>query len=131
MCRWRRLNMLRYVIYSLALIWLSGGLVAAQEFEQEPIRYSKTQPENCVSRLFERINAGEVKLAYEGHFGYLRSLLAELEVPVSSQMLVFSKTSLQRHRISARTPRALYFGDDVYVGFCQQGDVLEISAVDP
>jgi hypothetical protein len=43
---------------------------------------------------------------------------------------VFSKTSLQLRRISPRTPRALYFNDDVYVGFCQSGDVLEISAVD-
>ena len=46
-------------------------------------------------------------------------------------MLVFSKTSLQRHRIAPRTPRAIYFSDDVYVGCCQDGDVLEISAVDP
>src|SRR5207244_2703749 len=41
------------------------------------------------------------------------------------------KTSLQRQRISPRTPRALYFSDDVYVGYCQGGDVLEVSAVDP
>jgi hypothetical protein len=46
-------------------------------------------------------------------------------------MLVFSKTSLQRHRIGPRTPRAIYFNDDVYVGFCRRGDVLEISAADP
>jgi len=46
-------------------------------------------------------------------------------------MLVFSKTSLQRHRISPRTPRAIYFNDDVYVGYCRSGEVLEISAVDP
>jgi hypothetical protein len=37
---------------------------------------------------------------------------------------------LQRYRISPRTPRALYFNDDVYVGFCQDGDLLEVSAVD-
>jgi hypothetical protein len=103
----------------------------AQEFEQEPIRYSRTQPANCVSRLIERIDAGEASLNHEEHFGYLRSLLAELNVPASSQMLVFSKTSLQRHRIAPSTPRALYFNDEVYIGFCQQGDVLEISAVDP
>jgi hypothetical protein len=46
-------------------------------------------------------------------------------------MLVFSKTSLQRHRIAPHTPRAVYFNDDVYVGFCQNGDVLEVSAADP
>ncbi|MCP4174450.1 MAG: hypothetical protein GY758_27180, partial [Fuerstiella sp.] len=47
------------------------------------------------------------------------------------QMLVFSKTSLQLRRITPRTPRAIYFADDIYVGYCQSGDVLEISAVDP
>jgi hypothetical protein len=57
--------------------------------------------------------------------------LAELEVPSSSQTLVFSKTSLQLHRISPRRPRALYFNDDVYVGYCQRGDVLELAATDP
>ena len=125
--------MLGYGIRSFLWIWLCSSLVgraASQEFEQEPIRYSQTQPENCVSELMERIEAGGVKLAHDDHFGYLRSLLTELKVPVSSQMLVFSKTSLQRQRISPRTPRALYFNDEVYVGYCQQGDVLEISSAD-
>jgi hypothetical protein len=83
-----------------------------------------------VSRLIERVKTFETKLTHEDRFGYLRSLLAELNVPTESQMLVFTKTSLQRQRISPRTPRALYFNDDVYVGFCQDGDLLEISAVD-
>ena len=103
----------------------------AQEFEQEPIRYSQAKPDNRVSRLIDSVAAGEAKLKHEEHFGYLRSLLSALDVPTDSQMLVFSKTSLQRHRIAPRTPRALYFNDEVYIGFCQQGDVLEISAVDP
>ncbi|MFO0846410.1 MAG: hypothetical protein U0797_29255, partial [Gemmataceae bacterium] len=75
--------------------------------------------------------AGQAKLSYDETGGYLASLLRELGVPVSSQTLVFSKTSLQRHRIAPRTPRALYFNDDVYVGYCKAGDVLEVSAVDP
>src|SRR5262245_14665028 len=126
----RRQAILRLTVLS----WLCCGVLSfagGQEFEQEPIQYSLSQPDNRVSRLIERIGAGGVTLAHEPRFGYLRALLSELNVPVSSQMLVFSKTSLQRHRISPRTPRALYFSDDVYVGFCQQGDVLEISAVDP
>jgi len=125
---------LQYTMNLAVIVSLCGCASAAalaQEFEQEPIRYSQSQPDNRVSRLIERFNAGESKLTHEAHFGYLRLLLAELDVPISSQMLVFSKTSLQRHRIAPRTPRALYFTDDVYVGFCQQGDVLEISAVDP
>ncbi|MCA9228984.1 MAG: hypothetical protein KDA47_25380, partial [Planctomycetales bacterium] len=39
-------------------------------------------------------------------------------------------TSFQAERIAPETPRALYFNDDVYVGFCQNGDVLEVSASD-
>ena len=51
-------------------------------------------------------------------------------MPESSQVLVFSKTSLQRERISPKTPRAIYFNDDVMVGFCLRGQVIEISAAD-
>ncbi len=87
-------------------------------------------PDNCVSKLAARLTAGELRLEYDQHVGYLAALLKALDVPVESQMLVFSKTSLQRHRISPRTPRAIYFNDDVYVGYCKSGDVLEISAVD-
>ena len=28
-------------------------------------------------------------------------------------------------------PRAVYFNDDVYVGFCRSGEVLEVAAIDP
>jgi hypothetical protein len=113
-------------------IWVLAGVPAGgQEFEQAPILYSQSTPNNPVSRLIDRIKAGEKKLAYEEHFGYLRSLLQELNVPVSSQVLVFSKTSLQRNRISPETPRSIYFNDDVSVGFCQNGDVLEVTADDP
>ena len=33
------------------------------------------------------------------------------------QMLVFSKTSMQRERISPRNPRSLFYNDDVYLGY--------------
>jgi hypothetical protein len=103
----------------------------ADDFDREPISYGTATPDNRVSRLFDQIAAGQKQLAYESDLGFVKSLLAELEVPLSSQMLVFSKTSMQRHRISPETPRALYFNDDVYVGYCQQGDVIEIAAADP
>jgi hypothetical protein len=110
---------------------LAGVPSLAQDFEQAPILYSQAKPENRVSKLIDRVNSGQTKLEYDQQTGYLRSLLKELDVPLSSQVLVFSKTSLQRHRISPRSPRALFFNDDTYVGFCQVGDVLEISTADP
>jgi hypothetical protein len=115
----------------LAAVFALGSAAWGQDFDSAPIHYSKSTPHNTVSRLQERLAAGEAGLKYEEGLGYLRSLLNELGVSQSSQTLVFSKTSLQRHRIAPRTPRALYFSDDVYVGFCRDGDVLEISAADP
>jgi hypothetical protein len=116
------------------LLMVSNRVEAFQsidEFEKEPILYSKSTPENRVSALQAQIEKGELSLARTPEHGYLSALLEALKVPVESQTLVFSKTSLQMRRISPRTPRAIYFNDDVYVGFCQSGDVLEISAVDP
>ena len=103
---------------------------AVDEFEKEPILYSKSTPGNRVQELKVAIESGQKTLQKTPEFGYLPDLLKALEIPVESQTLVFSKTSLQMRRISPRTPRAIYFNDDVYVGFCQSGDVLEISAVD-
>ncbi len=115
----------------LTFLCTSVAFSAADDFDRAPINYTQSTPDNIVSRLQQRIDNGEAKLQFEPHFGYLKSFLKELNVPTSSQTLVFSKTSLQRQKISPRTPRSLYFNDEVYVGFCQNGEVLEISAVDP
>jgi len=110
---------------------MSTPCLAIDENERPPIEYSVSSPDNSVSRLQARLERGDALLAYNEERGYLDSLLEALSVPKESQLLVFSKTSLQRHRISPRSPRAIYFNDDVYVGFCRSGDVLEISAADP
>jgi hypothetical protein len=109
---------------------LGGSYV--MEFERGPIHYNQPGERDPVARLQKRLDSGEVKLTFDPNGrGYLGSLLEALHIPVSSQMLVFSKTSLQLHKIAPETPRALYFNDDAYVGFVQRGDVLELSAVDP
>jgi hypothetical protein len=117
------------------VVFLAAALAGLQargaDIEREPISYSTAPTRNAVARLQQRLSAGQVRLDYDDKVGYLRSLLRELNVPVSSQTLVFSKTSLQRERIKPATPRAVYFGDDAYVGFCQNGVVLEVTAVDP
>jgi hypothetical protein len=113
------------------LLLVSPRLEATDDFEREPINYSQAQPDNLVSRLQARIDAGQAQPVFQKKMGYLPWLLKELQVPESSQMLVFSKTSLQRNRIAPKTPRAVYFRDDVYVGYCQHGHVMEVTAVDP
>jgi hypothetical protein len=121
--------MKRFLAIAAALFFVVTA--EAADIDGAPIYYSTAPENNAVARLVKKLDTGEVALKSEPKFGYIRELLKALNVPESSQTLVFSKTSLQRSRIGPRTPRALYFNDDIYVGFCQNGDVLEVSAVDP
>lgn len=109
---------------------VSDSFAQQGNFEREPINYLDAEVNDPVAQLSKKLESGETTLRYDDQFGYLQSVLEALDVPVSSQTLVFSKTSLQLHRISPRRPRALYFNDDVYVGYCQNGDVLEFAATD-
>lgn len=101
------------------------------EFERSPINYHTADVSDPVAQLARQVEAGKQSLTYDDKVGYLKSVLEALQVPISSQMLVFSKTSLQQSRISPHRPRAIYFNDDVYVGYCQNGDVIELAATDP
>lgn len=113
-----------------ASVLLSSVAHATDIFEQEPILYGETEAENAVSRLQSAMDAESVALEYDDRFGYLTSLLEALSIPHESQVLVFSKTSLQQRYITPETPRAIYFNDDVYVGSVIHGDVLEVSVAD-
>ena len=64
-------------------------------YEEAPINYSLAVPENVISKLQTKLDAGEQKLQFENTRGYLKSLLETLEIPPSSQVLSFSRTSLQ------------------------------------
>jgi hypothetical protein len=107
------------------------GATHLMPFDEGTINYSKAQDTSPVARLQERLDRGTARLVHDERFGYLPALLGALKIQTNSQMLVFSKTSFQRERIAPRTPRAIYFNDDVYVGFVQGSSMLEISAVDP
>ena len=51
-------------------------------------------------------------------------------VPEASQVLVFSKTSLQHRLISPSNPRAIYFNDNCYIGYVP-GGLIEYGDADP
>lgn len=103
----------------------------SDDSDHPAIGYETAQPRDEVARLQERLDRGEVTLKRDPVRGYLPAVLRELRVPVSSQTLVFSKTSLHRDYISPRTPRALYFNDETYVGWIRHAPLLELAAVDP
>ncbi len=100
--------------------------------DHKAIQYPDGPADDPVARLQKKIDRGEVKLEFDSNrWGYLRSLLKNLGVNVDSQMLVFSKTSFQGTRISPQKPRALYFNDNVAIGYVQGSDVMEMIGLDP
>jgi hypothetical protein len=123
------------ILFKLLLILACaapGTALAQDAFEALPISYSETAPDNPIEGLRTALESGAATRAPEEEGGgYLRPLLKLLGIPESSQVLVFSKTSLQINNISPAAPRAIYFNDDVYIGSVQHSDVLEISAADP
>jgi hypothetical protein len=95
------------------------------------IQYA-TPASDSIARLEKQLGSGKAKLDYAPNgLGYLPAVLKQLNIDIDSQVLVFSRTSIQTSHISPRTPRAIYFNDDTAVGFVQNGDVLELSAIDP
>ncbi|MEZ5402745.1 MAG: hypothetical protein R2729_23925 [Bryobacteraceae bacterium] len=107
---------------------LSGSFL--MPLEDDAIRYPTVTRNDPVGRLQTRLDNGEAKLEWREPNGYLLSVLENLGIRVSSQTLVFSKTSFQQNLIAPAAPRALYFNDDVYIGWVKHGDVVEVSAVD-
>ena len=104
------------------------------------LHYERVPADNPVALLQKKLDSGEVKLQFVPGQGYLASLLKALAIDVSSQTLVYSKTSLQKGSITAATPRAVYFNTDTYVGYVQgrnqdtsgrpDATVLEIATLD-
>ena len=97
------------------------------------IHYNQGPFDDPVSHLARELVSGKTTLEYrDGALGYLPSLAGTpAHQPSTPQALVFSKTSFQSARISPHNPRAVYFADDVAVGFVRGGDVLELAGVDP
>jgi hypothetical protein len=123
----------------LLLIPVAGyALLRVQSSKTPPTASSTPAPvkktdynDDAVAELQRRLDSGAASLTYEPGRGYVRSLLKNLNIPESSQSLVFSKSSFQLDHISPQNPRALYFNDDVYVGYVPTGELLEIAAIDP
>ncbi len=99
--------------------------------EDDSINYQAPPKNDPIALLQHEIDSGQTKLKFQGESGYLFSVLKALKIPISSQTLVFSRTSFQQHIISPDNPRALYFNDEVYIGWVRGGELIEISSVDP
>ena len=115
----------------------SAAIVLSAQFDDSPfdldhpaIAYSTRLTTNVADALNARALAGQVSLPYDDTTGYLKPVLDALNVSVDSQIVVFSKTSLQSQIIQPRNPRVIYFNDSVAVAWVR-GGFIEIAAHDP
>lgn len=129
-----RLSSARRVAAATALVaWAMAARAEApplRDPEDSPHDYLRRPLQDPFTRRLPDLVAGRIPLDRSGELPFLRSFLREFEIPESSQMLVFSTTSLQLSLISPSNPRALYFNEDVYVGFIPGGRI-EVIALDP
>jgi hypothetical protein len=102
-----------------------------QSINHPAIKYSTSDSHTVVDELNRKLRDGSAKLVHEGKSGYLRSVLRLLDVPVESQVMVYTQTSLQAQHVTMENPRAIYFNDAVSVAFIRGAGLLEIVAQDP
>jgi hypothetical protein len=121
------------------LLWLSclSASIAAEtnaprviDFRSAPHNYLDWKPRDRFAMIKERIQQGEVKIDTSNDKAFLKSMLDALSIPASSQIMVFSASSLQSEIINPGNPRALYFNEDTYIGWVP-GGLIEIIAADP
>jgi len=114
---------------------MAGAVTASSqpqyhEIDQPPHNYRQRAPQDRFTRLKDDFESGRIILDRSSEKAFVLSVLQALGIPASSQMLVFSTTSLQLSLISPANPRALYFNEDVYLGYVPGGRV-EIVSLDP
>ena len=106
-----------------------GGMFRGSA-DDPAISYSTAPVNNIVEQLNRQLQDGSAALTFEGRSGYLRSAIDALKLPVESQLLVFSQTSLQRRLVTPSNPRALFFNDRVVLAWLRDADLLEVAAHD-
>ncbi len=127
----------KYAFLPVVAVLLLGSAIAQRideyrmlSADHPSIGYRTTPADNPMETLRKQLISGDVKLDFDSEFGYLPSVLEALDVPASSQVLVFSKTSFQAPLIAPRLARALYHADGMFVGIVRLGAVLEFAVQD-
>ena len=99
--------------------------------EHPAIQYATRPTTDRVAKLGQALSAGSRSLQRDARAGYIRPLLDALGISEESQLLVFSKTGVQRAYTSPRNPRALFFDESVAVAYIPGAPVIELAAHDP
>lgn len=115
--------------FLLLLIVTAAPFFSAQVYKDNlavddpAIKYFQTTPADPISKL--TFDSAPDTLTF------LDSLLRQAGISLDSQMLVFSKTSFQAPKISPDNPRAIYFNDEVAIGYVRGTEGIEVAALDP
>ncbi|WP_291990706.1 hypothetical protein, partial [Luteitalea sp.] len=127
-------------LLALSAALLAGAVATAiaqrtgafdQSINHPAIRYNTTDANTVVEALNRKLADKSAALVFDEQSGYLKSVLNLLRIPVESQVLVYTQTSLQAQHITMANPRALYFNDHASVGFIRGSGLIEIVAQDP
>ena len=122
---------MRALVVSLLLCsTLTGFSQFYNDYELEPHGYFSKDAKDPVTLLMKRVQRGEVLIKEPNGKPLVERLLRELGLNKDTQILVFSRTSLQRREVSYSNPRALYFNESVYLGWMPNGRI-EIASFDP
>src|SRR5258705_2655705 len=131
---WRPLLAVGLFAFVLASMRAAVDAQRAGTFMGSPddpaIKSSSAPLNNVIVDVNKKLQDGIIQFSFDSRSGYLRSALEALQLPVDSQLLVFSRVSLQGKRISDQNPRALFFNDRVALGWVRGGDLLEVAAYD-
>lgn len=117
----------------LCLLLAAANVALAQsynDYDLQPHDYYNAPLTDPMSELLRRIDAKDIVVEEANGKPLVKRLLKELDIPESSQVLVFTKTSLQRRPVHPGNPRAIYFNEDVYVAWMPNGRI-EITSIDP
>ena len=121
----------RSLIFLLSLCASPAGMAQFyNDYELEPHGYFSKDAKDPTTLLLKRIQRGEVVITEANGKPLVERFLKELKLDKDTQVLVFSKTSLQRRAVSYNNPRALYFNESVYLGWMPNGRI-EIASFDP
>jgi len=99
--------------------------------EHPSIQYAIRATTDRVAKLNQALTEGRRSLPRDARTGYLLPILEALGVPAESQLLVFSKTGVQRAYTSPHNPRAIFFDESVVVAYVPGAPAIELAAHDP
>ncbi|MEA3208281.1 MAG: hypothetical protein QOE70_1338 [Chthoniobacter sp.] len=115
---------------ALLSITAPGAEPGSRDLEAPPHSYYQRTLRDRFTRIKDDVESGKIALDRHSEKAFVISLLRALGIPATSQMLVFSTTSLQLRLISPASPRALYFTEDLYIGYVPGGRI-EVVSLDP